>query len=291
MSKKYIKLIIVTSILSTIMSLVTYRLNAEEANDDLGLTLGSYLRYMPSCEIKAGSGRIKIIEAGAESGYKFKAFDRLPVKFSVGNRYIGIENTTSTELPAHLTEVVTDFETTLPLFDVENTYFRLGISPSFFGDNWQFNPSNFRIPFRLVFINLFNEQWTFLAGLTVYPDFEKEIWPVVGFIYKPNDKITFSITPKRPNVSYLLNEKTLLFIEGGGSVSEYEVAKDNLEDVVLKYKELHLGTGIKYRINEYLQASVTAGCIFDRYLKYRDSLGKVSVKNGAYTELRLESKF
>lgn len=253
--------------------------------------LDSYLRYLPSRSAAAMPGKVGITEAGSEYSYEFKAFDKLPMKFSLGNNYIGIENTTEVELPAHLIGLTTDIETTLPFFNFNNTYLRFGVSPSFYSDDWDFPASSFRIPARLCIIYQPNSQWTFLTGILVSFDFENAVLPILGLIYKPNDRLTFNLAPKRPNITYLINDRVTLFAEGGSSLtSEFEVTKDNLENVVLRYREMHLGAGLKYQFNKFIQSSVSAGAVFNRSLKYRDSLGKVNIKDGAYAEFRLELK-
>ena len=215
----------------------------------------------------------------------------MPLKLSLDNKYICIENTTTVKLPAHLVGLTTDIETTFPFFNVDKTYLSLGVSPSFYGDDWSFRTSGFRLPSRAFLIYQPTEKWTFLAGVAFYPDFENEVLPILGFIYKPNDKLTFEITPKRPNISYILNDKITLFAEGGSTFSEFEVSKDNLKNVVLRYRETHLGAGIKYKVNKFIESSLSCGGIFGRSLKYRDdSLGEVDIKNGTYAELRLEIK-
>jgi hypothetical protein len=130
-----------------------------------------------------------------------------------------------------------------------------------------------------------------LSGIAVYPDFEDEVLPIVGFIYKPNDKLSFNIVPKRPNITYALNNRVSLFTEGSLALNkEFEVKRDNAENVVLTYKETRLGSGIKFRFNRYIQASVSAGGLFKRRLRYRDNQGKVDIKDGLYTEFRVEIK-
>lgn len=253
--------------------------------------IDSYFRYMPSRSVDAQSGKVEILEGDTEYSYEFKAFDKLPLKLSLDNKYIGIENTTSVKLPAHLVGLTTDIETTFPFFNVDKTYLCLGMSPSFYGDDWSFRSSGFRLPSRAYLIHQPTDKWTFLAGVAFYPDFENEVLPILGFIYKPNDKLTFKITPKRPNINYILNDKITLFAEGGSTFGEFEVNKDNLKNVVLRYRETHLGAGIKYKVNKFIESSLSCGGIFGRSLKYRDdSLGKVDIKNGVYTELRLEIK-
>lgn len=252
--------------------------------------LDSYFRYLPSGKAEAQTGKIAIIEADSEYSYVFRAFDKLPVKFSLDNRYIGIENSTVVELPAHLVGLSSDLETTLPFFKFEKTYLGLGVSPSFYGEDWDFESSQFRIPSRYFLIHQPNKEWVLIAGVAVYPDFEKKVWPIVGFIYKPNDKLTFNIMPKRPNISYLLNKKVTLFTEGESSFGEYEVTKDNLKNAVLQYKEMRLGAGLQYKISKAVQMSFSVGGVFNRSLKYRDSLGKVNIKSCVYSEFRLEMR-
>ncbi|MBM3246488.1 MAG: hypothetical protein FJZ13_04085 [Candidatus Omnitrophica bacterium] len=251
--------------------------------------IDTYFRYMPSRGVEAQSGKVELMQSGAEYSYEFKLFDKLPLKFSVAPEYIGIENSTVVELPANLTGVTTDIEATLPFFGFDKTYLRLGVSPSLYGEDWDFESSNFRIPMRYFLIRQPNEQWTLIAGVGVYPDFEHEVLPILGFIYQPNEKLIFNIVPKRPNISYLLNEQVTLFAEGGSAFnSEFEVTKDDLKNVVLRYEQMRLGGGVKLKLNQFIQTSLSAGGVFGRTLKYRDSLGKVHIKDGFYTELRAQ---
>lgn len=269
------------------------KLNAEaqeQAEDKPSHQVDSYVRYIPSRSVDAMSGKVEIIESGAEYSYEFKAFDKLPVKLSLNNNYIGIEDSLdSVELPAHLVGLTTDIETTLPFFHFNKTYLRLGISPAFYADDWDFPSSSFRIPSRYFLIYQPDAKWTFLYGVAVYPDFENEVLPIIGFIYKPNDKLAFNIVPKRPNITYFINDRMSLFAEGGTSLnSEFEVTRDNTKNVVLRYKEARLGGGIKFKFNQYIQSSISAGGLFNRSLKYRDGQGKVNIKDGLYTEFRVE---
>lgn len=269
--------------------------NAETENKEESFSyqeLDSYVRYIPRCNVKTASGKVEFIESGNTYDWRFKAFGKLPVKLSLDAQYISIENTlNNVELPAHLIGLATGAETTLPFFRFHKTYLRLGVNPAFYTDDGEFENSAFRIPSYYFLIYRPNEKWTFLYGIAVYPDFEDEVLPVPGFIYKPNDKLVFNIIPKRPNISYVLNERVSVFAEGGSSLnSEFEVTRNNSKNVVLRYKETHLGAGLNFKLNKYIQASVSAGGMFNRSLKYRDSQGKVNIKDGVYTEFRVEIK-
>lgn len=255
-------------------------------------TFDAYIRYMPSSSAQDIAGKVEAIEFAAEFSREFKVCGRLPVEVSLDVQHIGIENSTGVKLPAHLTGLVTDIETTMPFFGFENTYQRFGFSPSFFGDEWNFDASDFRIPMRYYLIRRPNEKWTLLAGIAVYPDFEREVLPILGFIYKPNERLTFNIVPKRPDISYILNDKYTVYLEGGSSInSEFEVEKDDTKSAVLRYKQTRLGVGVKYSINNFTQAAFSLGAAFNRTFKYRDSLGKVNLDDGFYTEARIQARF
>jgi len=257
-----------------------------------GQNIDMYGRYFPTVDAQSRSGEIGIVESRAQYVNKIKLFDKLPLKFIVSDRYMGIENSTSVYLPAHLFGVSAGIEATFPFFNMDNSYFRVGVYPSFYGDKYDFDSSSFRIPSNFMAIFIPNDRWTFVVGVAVTPDFETEAFPILGFIYTPNDKLSFNLLPLRPNVSYKINDNLTTFIEGGFSGLEFEVDKPEQENAVLRYKEMHLGAGITYKFNKYIQATFAGGGVFDRVIKYKNvNLGKVSVENGAYSELRVNINF
>jgi hypothetical protein len=214
----------------------------------------------------------------------------LPITLSLDTQYIGIENSTEVELPSNLTGLTTDIETILPFFHFNNTYLRLGISPSFDSHDWDFETSSFRIPSRYFLIHQPDNKWTLIAGIAVFPDFEDQVLPILGFIYEPNEKLTFNITPKDPSITYMLTDKITVFAEGGMRHSEFEVDRDSSKNVVLKYKESHLGGGVQYKVNNCIRTRVSLGGVFNRGFKYRDNLGKVDIESGLYTQFKVEVK-
>lgn len=254
--------------------------------------IDTYFRYIPSSDAKDMPGDIELSEAAIEFSRKIKVGGKLPVKLSVTPSHIAIKNSTPVKLPAKLTGLVTDIETTMPFFGFEETYQRIGISPSFYGDSWDFDTSDFRIPMRYYIIRRPNEKWTLMAGFAICPDFETEILPILGFIYRPNDRLTFNIVPVDPEISYIFNDKLTVFLEGGNAFnSEFEVDKDERENVILRRKQTRLGTGVRYSFNNFAQASISLGAAFNRSFKYRDSLGKVNLDDGIYSEVRLQIGF
>jgi len=265
---------------------ITVETEEEEA---LAQEVDSYVRFVPKCKAKSQSGKVGIAGSAMEYSYDLKLFEKLPLQLGFGTGYIGIENTTNVELPAHLTAVSTGAEVTLPFFGPKRTYLRLGFSPSFYGDDWEFETSSFRLPVRTFLIYQPDDKWTFVGGVAVYPDFEESVFPIAGFIYKPNDRLEFNLVPERPNITYKLNRILSVFTEGSMAYGEYEVDKDNLENVVLIYEDSWLGAGLKFTPNKFIRTYISVGGVFNRTIKYKkEELGKVDIKNGLYSELRME---
>lgn len=269
--------------------------NAANAANDNSITEGgtfeNTVRYMPDTDADGMSGSVAITEAMSECRYTVKAGGVLPVTFALAHGYAGIENSSPLELPSHLVALKTDIETTFPFLSFENTYLRVGVGPSFFADSWSFATSDFRITSRAVLIHKRGERWVYIAGLAFYPDYETEVFPVFGFIYRPSDRLSVNLTPRSPRVLYDVSDRLSLFIEGGTSGGEYEVKKGDLKSAVLKYTNLRAGTGATYRISRTVAASFSCGGVFNRTFKYRDSLGKVNLKDGMYVEARLTASF
>ncbi len=263
----------------------------EEPQEEASLPFeaDTYVRYMPSRRVDAMPGKVGIIESANECAYKLKAFGKLQLELSFESNYISINNSTGVKLPSHLTSLIAGLQTTVPFFTLDKTYFRIGLYPSYRGENWEVRSSAFRMPVNTYLIYQPNSKWTFVAGVGAYPDYRTKVIPIFGFIYKPNEKLTFNIVPANPNISYSLNGKVTLFIEGGMAGDEYEVDKDGLKNVVLEYKAYRGGAGASYRFNKYIEASVSVGGVFNRRLQYRDSLGKVNLDSGMYSEFRINA--
>ena len=250
--------------------------------------LDSYVRYIGTSGAGGQSGKVGVVDSAAEYSYEIKAFGKIPVQFAVASRYIGIDNTTAVRLPTHLTSTGLGIETTLPFFSFEKTYFTIGLAPSFFSDNWNFSTNSFSLLQRYFLVYQPNEKWVFVCGVNYYPRFKPPVTPILGFIYKLNDRLTFNLIPEAPEISYLLNDKLTVFVQGDSTSNEYRVTKDNLKNAVLNYDETHLGAGLRYKWNKNVTGSFVAGGVFNRSIEYRqDSFGKVVVGDGFYTEFRL----
>ncbi|MBU1726783.1 MAG: hypothetical protein KJ880_04050 [Candidatus Omnitrophica bacterium] len=260
----------------------------EEEDEPLAHEIDNVVRYFPKQSVNGADGKVRVTQEEFEYSYETKISGKLPIQFGLSTNYIGIDNSTNVKVPAHLTSVTGGIDVTMPFFNVDKTYFRFGLRPTAASDNWNFKASSFRLPGRAIVAYKPNEKLVLAVGFAVYPGYESPYTPFGGIFYKPNEKWTFNLMPENPTVSYYFNKDLSLFVEANMSNIEFKVRKDNLDNVGLAYKEKHLGLGFEYKLNKNIRGSISSGYSFGRSLKYRDSLGKISMKNGYYTEFMLQ---
>lgn len=263
-------------------------ISEKEDEDTTPFTYESYFRYLPKSKVSHQSGKVGVMDTMSEYSYEYKLFARLPLELSFQHQYIGVNNSTVVKLPAHLTSFGFGLDVTFPFLNVKDTYFRIGVSPSFNTDNWSFYENSFRIPQRYFAIYRPDKKFTAILGFAVFPRYRTVFLPIAGIIYKPNDKWLFNLVPSRPTIEYKFSDKLTLFCEYGGSMEEFVVTKDDLKGTALEYEEQHAGAGLRYNFTKEIMASVACGGKFNHRLQYRDSLGKVKVESGFYSEFRVE---
>lgn len=263
-------------------------ISEKEDEDTTPFTYESYIRYLPKAKVSRQPGKVGIIDTMSESSYEYKVFGKLPLEFSFQHQYINVDNSTVVKLPAHLTSFSFGLDATFPFLNVKDTYFRIGVSPSFNTDNWSFYENSFRIPQRYFAIYRPSEKFTAILGFAVFPRYRTVFMPIAGVIYKPNDKWLFNLIPSQPKIEYKFSDKLTVFGEYGGTMEEFVVSKDDVKGTALEYEEQHAGAGLRYNFTKDIMASVAVGGKFAHKLQYRDSLGKVKPDSGFYSEFRVE---
>jgi len=249
----------------------------------------SYLTFLPSTRAKDGNSRIQIIESEFDYSYEYKLFEKIPLTFSLTSEYIDIKENSNLDLPSHLTGLSAGLDVVLPFFNLDKTYINLGVSPSIYRDDWRFETSSFRMPVNTFLIYKPDDKWVFVGGLAFFPDYKDKFFPVAGFVYKPNEKWVFNITTDDPSIAYSPNDRLTIFTQMELPLgAEYEVKHGDSENVVLIYNDMRVGLGLGYKINKFVSVTLAGGGVFDRYIRYRDIDGKLSVKNGGYAEFSID---
>lgn len=254
---------------------------------------GIQSRHIYPSDIEATDDDIDITSTKFDLTYKFKAAGELPVDISLDVGHKDINADTSVDLPSRLESRRLGFSTKFPAPFIADDRFFIGmdILPTLNTDNWDWESGAFRIPFRGYLIFKESDDFILVGGVTVRPEYEREVIPVIGLIYRPNDRLSFNFASDDPNISYKFNDVTLLRWELQYVFDEYEVTRGAQEGVVLQYQEISSGFGIEHQFNETFKGAVSAGGVFNRQLEYKDDAGKVAPEAGFYTSARLTASF
>ncbi|MDP2941746.1 MAG: DUF6268 family outer membrane beta-barrel protein [Candidatus Omnitrophota bacterium] len=262
--------------------------------DEYAFGWDSSVIYAPGKSLRAQPGKVSILDTESELSYEFKVLGGIPIELSLNTEYINIAKNSSLPiyLPAQLTSYGFGAEVTLPFFNLKDTYLRAKLVPSFFTDHWGATSNSFRLPAQLFLIYRPSEKLIFIAGVASDPGTENgSILPIAGLIYQPDNKWTFNLVGERPSITYAITERLSAFVDGGLSDTEFKISRTEFRGKTLAYKEVHYGGGLQYQVNKNLEAYLSCGRMANRSLKYRDSLGKVGIKDSIYTQLRLEADF
>lgn len=250
-------------------------------------------RHIYSSGIEATGGEIGITSTNFGLGSKFKVAGQLPVEILLNIGHKDIDTDSPVDLPSHLEarRLKLAFKFPAPFVPDDRFFIGFDILPTLNTDGWGWEPGAFRIPFRSYLIFKENDDFILVGGMTVRPEYERQVIPLVGLIYRPNDRLAFNLASDDPNISYKLTDATLLRWEFQYAFDEYEVTRGAQEGVVLRYQEISSGFGIEHQLNEAFKGIVSVGGVFNRQLEYSDEVGKVAPDNGFYTSVRLTASF
>ena len=251
-------------------------------------------RSVAASDVDAQSGNIAVQEVEFKYDLKTKAFEKLPVEFSIKINHRGIDDEVPELLPTRLESRQLGLGTKFPAPFIADEHYFVGVDifPTLNTDDWTLKGGAFRMPVRAYLIYKRSEEFILIGGLTVRPSYDSTVLPVIGLIYKPNDHLSFNLASDSPNISYKLTEKTTLLWEFNYALEEYEVTRGGQDGVVLKYNELSTGAGLEHAFTQYMKAALGVGAVFARRIEFKnEDYGKVVPDAGVYVQARLTADF
>ncbi len=239
-------------------------------------------------------GNIGITESELNFKHGWKAFGEMPLEFSLDYLHTDIDDELPELLPTRLEARRLGLDAKFPLpFTADEHYF-MGVTvfAKLNTDDWQWKASAYRMPFRTYLIYKQGEDFILVGGLNIRPGYDTVVLPVLGLIYKPNDKLSFNLASEDPNITYKLTDKTTALWEFDFQFEEYEVTRDGQDGIVLKYNDLSTGVGLEHQFTKNLAAAFTVGSVFGRRLEYKnEDYGKVVPDAGVYVQARVTADF
>ncbi len=251
-------------------------------------------RYSPSVDVKDQDGEIEYSKISLRLGFHKTLDNGLPFYVNIGPDHYIFKESDINILPPDAKSRGLRLGTEFHLPFVEDDRYSLGIelNPTFQsakevgfdGDAFRFNFSTF-IKFRT------ENDFVWVLGANIRPQYDMVALPIVGFNYRVNDKLSFNLVSDAPNISYEVTEKTKLLWEFDYTFDEFEQVGGGRDGSILQVQDFATGLGIEHKFNDHISSSVGMGGDFDRIIKYQDENGKVVPENGVYFKVKVNASF
>lgn len=257
-----------------------------------GVKASAETKHIFTADTSNGDGQVGTTETKANVQYEFK-WDRMPLDFTLGYKNLVIEENLALDLPSEVHGYYFSLGAKVPMLfmDAPDKFLGFDVGLSFNTEDGDFESSAARFPVRSYFIHKWNEQFLWIAGLSYTADKDNEWTPLIGFIYEPNEELSFNFVSNNPNIAYKPNEKWTLMLEGAIDSDEFEVDRNADENVILRYESYTAGVGVKHHFNEDTSAKLSIGRAFGRRFQYEDDQGKTVLDDATYVSLKLTTKF
>ncbi len=253
-------------------------------------------RYTFESGVNHMLGKVSVNQNDFDVKYETKVFGKLPVSVWFDYKHLDINENIPVDLPASLHGrrfgVGTKFP--VPFLNSNEHFIGIDVMPSWYSDDSSFTSSAFRVPFRAYLIYKPSDPsntFVLIAGAQIDVNADTPVIPIIGFNYQPNDRLDFHLASSEPTITYKLDNNWAVFAEFDAKLDEYEVTRAGQKGVVFKVREAIFGGGLKFKISEWLDASLSTGLNTGRRFSYRDNVGKVDVDSAPYIKARLSVKF
>jgi hypothetical protein len=145
---------------------------------------------------------------------------------------------------------------------------RLDVAPGIYSDFKDLSSDDFAMPFTVSVIRSFDEQWSAVAGLAVFPGFDRDLDPRIGVRWAPVDRVTFDLMYPRSRI--LFNPQEDLELYAGLQVdrtSEYTLADDDTRSGLLM-EETRWILGVRHPLGDLLRMTWEIGLATDRSVDF-----------------------
>jgi hypothetical protein len=143
------------------------------------------------------------------------------------------------------------------------------LAPTLAGDFRAIGADDLRVRLGLIGRYVASSKLVLLAGIIYQQgNHSLPVFPIVGAIYRPDERWTISVAAPRPGVSYAATKEVKLQLGGEFSSTEYQLHQQNLGARVIRYQDFRVLGGVEFNLTEIMKAEVAAGYAFNRRLTF-----------------------
>lgn len=174
--------------------------------------------------------------------------------------------------------------------------YSLFLAPGIAGDYRAIGSDDVRV--RLGVIGRFSttQRLTLLAGLIYSQGYHSlPVLPIVGLVYRPDERWTISIAAPRPGVSYALTPELKLALNGEYHGTEYQLHQESLGARVIRYRDFRVTGGAEWNLADRVTGEIAAGYAFARkfifYEQFAAGHSDISLDDGPFARASLNLRW
>jgi len=166
---------------------------------------------------------------------------------------------------------------------------RLQVEPGFFSDLSQFTGRDVNAPIALAYTRVASKDFQWTLALSINTWRENRYLPGGGFRYQINDRWKLKFMLPKPQIEYKANDWVHTWVGADFRGDSYRVSSNfgdskglpALNNALVDYQEVRVGTGLSWNIKPLLELNGEAGWMLQRSLNYHTSSVRMSSSTGA----------
>jgi hypothetical protein len=151
--------------------------------------------------------------------------------------------------------------------------YSLFVAPTLAGDFRAIGADDLQVRLGLIGRYVASSKLVYLAGLIYQPgNHSLQLLPIMGAIYRPDERWTIGIAAPRPGVSYAATKQVKLQLGGEFTSAEYQLHQQILGARVISYRDFRVLGGVEFELSEIVKAEVAAGYAFGRNISFYEEV-------------------
>jgi len=214
--------------------------------------------WWPKSDSRDAGGQVGLGEFRVKLGRSFPIVPRLRFTPELSYTQVEVSAPAAARLPGSL------YSTTLGLRLDHQLDQRLGysvfVAPGIAGDYRSIGGEDVRVRLGVLGRYSSSQRLTLLAGLIYTPGYHSlQVLPMLGMVYRPDDRWTLSIAAPRPGVSYALTPELKLNLNAEYHGTEYQLHQESLGARVVRYRDFRFTGGAEWNLADRLTGELAAG--------------------------------
>lgn len=241
-------------------------------------------------------GEVEVKHADIESGMTFRLFQEWRFRTGIFGSLTDLDHAGTVPLPDRLETAGLSLSATKFFGGEDANSWRatLVLRPGFFSEELGSSGSAFNVPGFLSIGKRISPRLAWDAGVRFDFKSQYEVIPMLGVVWDFHRDWTLSAGFPRTEIAYKLTPA--LTLKGGlrfqGGTYHIETAPaPGLGDTYLEYREIRVGGGFEWRINNSLSVTFDGGLVVDRRFDYFDRDYEMKGDSAAYLTIGITARF